>query len=381
MKQYILYLAAGLSLAACAPKETTIQVSNELNIDRNEELVQAQVETFNQHILVDANGKEVPYQIVQDGIVFQANVAASATNVYTWKVGTPTAMPEAKTTAFFLGDRRKDDFAWENDKAGYRMYGPALLPENPSSGVDLWLKHTPALTCNAMYKQEEAGKPYHIDYGLGIDSYKVGHAAGCGGVAIVANNEIWPGGPYKNYEILQEGPLQTIFKLTYDSVQVADQVLCEELIITVNAGAQVNKAQVTFTGADVPDMQVGGAIFLHDSIDNLVEGNEEGIGYLAYCENATSDKGIYKIHESQGIDANTLDFGRNYVAVLMDHAEAAPQLDITKACIKQYKVGDTFTYYFGGGWSKRDYKTDNEWIEATRQTALCIAHPLQVTVK
>ena len=35
---------------------------------------------------------------------------------------------------------RKDDFAWENEYAAFRMYGPALRPENPSNGVDLWLK-------------------------------------------------------------------------------------------------------------------------------------------------------------------------------------------------------------------------------------------------
>ena len=26
---------------------------------------------------------------------------------------------------------RKDDFAWENEYAAFRMYGPALKPENP----------------------------------------------------------------------------------------------------------------------------------------------------------------------------------------------------------------------------------------------------------
>ncbi len=384
MKKYLFYLAAGLSLAACSPKNVTIEVQNPCDFARHGELVEVKIPNDIARLgkIVDANGAEVPYQLISDGrILFQADVEANATATYQLFPEEPASPVEPLTTAFFLGDRRKDDFAWENDKAGYRMYGPALLPENPSSGVDLWLKHSASLTADAMYKQEEGGKPYHIDYGLGIDSYKVGHAAGCGGVAIIANNEIWPGGPFKTYEILQEGPLQTIFRLTYDSVQVADQVLGEVITITVNAGSQVNKAEVTFTGAEVPGMQVGGAIFLHDEIDNLVEGKEAGIYYLAYCENATSDKGIYKIHESQGIDASTLDFGRNYVAVLMADAEEAPQIGITKTCVKNYKIGDTFTYYFGGGWSKRDYKTDAEWIEATRQTAQALSAPLTVFVR
>ena len=45
---------------------------------------------------------------------------------------------------------RKDDFAWENEYAAFRLYGPALKPENPSNGVDLWLKNSPALVIDTM---------------------------------------------------------------------------------------------------------------------------------------------------------------------------------------------------------------------------------------
>ena len=252
MKQSILYIAAGLCLAACSSPQPTIEVSNSLDIERQGEIVSAQVDLSKPHILRDAQGNEVPYQVVDSqSILFQANVPASGKSVYTWTEGTPAEV-EPLTTAFFLGDRRKDDFCWENDKAAYRMYGPALLPENPSSGVDLWLKHSSKLTADAMYKQEEnEGKPYHIDYGLGIDSYKVGHAAGCGGLAIVVDGKVWPGGPFARWEILQEGPLQTIFQLSYDSVQIGDKVLTETIKITVNAGADMNKAEVVLNGDSI----------------------------------------------------------------------------------------------------------------------------------
>ena len=383
MRNLFLYMVAGVTLAACHSNPVTFEVQNPSDFERVEELVEVQLPNDAAKLgkLVDSKGQEVPYQLTADGrLLFQATVPAQGTVSYQMLADQPASSVTPKTAAFFLGDRRKDDFAWENDKAAYRMYGPALLPENPSSGVDLWLKHSSELTADAMYKQEEAGKPYHIDYGLGIDSYKVGHAAGCGGVAILANNEIWPGGPFKTYEILQEGPLQTVFRLTYDSVQVAGQVQNEVITVTVNAGSQVNKAEVQFTGTDVPGMQTGGAVFLHDEVDNLADGQEAGFGYLAYCENATSDKGIYRIHQEQGIDANTLDFGRNYVAILM--AGAKPCLvGNTATIVNDYKMGDTFTYYFGGGWSKRDFKTDEEWIEATRKTAQALSCPLTVTVK
>lgn len=371
-------MAAGLSLAACSTKSQTIEVSNKLDLSRDGELVAAQVDLSKPHILQDAQGKEVAYQIVDNKILFQANVPAEGTATYTWIEGTPSEV-EPLTTAFFLGDRRKDDFAWENDKAAYRMYGPALLKENPSSGVDLWLKHSSQLTADAMYKQEEGGKPYHIDYGLGIDSYKVGHAAGCGGLAIVSNGEIWPGGPFAKYEILQQGALQTIFRLSYDSVQVGDKILTEEITIIVNAGANMNKAEVILKGEDLDDLSLGGAIFLHDSIQNLEVYPE--VGTIVYCETANSDKGIYKLHASKGIDATTLDFGRNYCAVYVPGAETFEQYAGSQVATRPYKLGDTLTYYFGGAWSKRDYPTDDDWKSAINFDVQCISDPLTVVVK
>lgn len=386
MKQFVYMAAAGLCLAACSPKAVNIEVVNPLDFGRSHELVKASLPTDKPHILKDAEGMEIAYQVVEDGILFLADAPANGSSKYQWIEGTPAPV-EPRTSAFFLGNRRKDDFAWENEYAAYRMYGPALLPENPSSGVDLWLKHSSQLTADAMYKQEEGGKPYHVDYGLGIDSYKVGHAAGCGGVAIVTDNEaIWPGGPFKTWEILQEGPLQTIFRLTYDSVQVKDKVLQEVITITVNAGSQVNKAEVTFTGESVENMEVGGAIFLHDAGEEQTRyafgGN--GIKGFALAEPATSDKGIYGVHKQMGIDATTLDFGRNYCLILLsgnDEDLHACNVAQTYTLIKPYQMGDTFTYFFGGGWSKREYPTDEAWNLAAEQTAKALQNPLEVFIK
>ena len=378
-KNFILYLAAGLGLAACSPKGQTIEVNNTLNVERNAELVAVQIETNRPHILRDAQGNEVAYQIKDNGIIFLANVPANGTAAYTWTEGTPAEV-KPLTSAFFLGNRRKDDFCWENDKAAYRMYGPALLKENPSSGVDLWLKHSSDLTADAMYTQEEKeGKPYHIDYGLGIDSYKVGHAAGCGGLAIVSNGEIWPGGPFARYEILQEGPLQCIFKLSYDSVQIGDKKLTEEITITVNAGANMNKAEVVLNGDAIDDLRLGGAVFLHDSVQHL-EVNAHN-AFFTYCESANSDKGIYNVHQQKGIDATQLDFGRNYCAVYVPGVDEFAKYGNTEAATRPYKVGETLTYYFGGAWSKRDYATDEDWHRAIGQDVFCIESPLTVVVK
>jgi len=46
-----------------------------------------------------------------------------------------------------------------------------------------------------------------------------------------------------------------------------------------------------------------------------------------------------------------------------------------------YKVGNTFTYYFGGGWSKWLYPTDNDWFKGITRFAEANRNPLKVSVK
>ncbi|MBP6356583.1 MAG: DUF4861 family protein, partial [Paludibacter sp.] len=46
-----------------------------------------------------------------------------------------------------------------------------------------------------------------------------------------------------------------------------------------------------------------------------------------------------------------------------------------------YTVGDEFTYYFGGGWSKWGYANDNEWFKAMETFTENVKHPLKVSVK
>ena len=117
---------------------------------------------------------------------------------------------------------RKDDFAWENEYAAFRMYGPALLPENPSNGIDLWLKNSPALVIDTMYGRElKDHRPYHINYDGNLDCYKVAHTCGAGGLVVLTadgegtNGEgyrTWIGGPYDRWEILEQKPDRFVFR-------------------------------------------------------------------------------------------------------------------------------------------------------------------------
>lgn len=260
---------------------------------------------------------------------------------------------------------RKDDFAWENEYAAFRMYGPALRPENPSNGVDLWLKKSPELVVDSFYYREYVlGKPYHINYGKGLDCYKVGHTAGCGGLVVIAadkfENRLYVGGAYDRWEILEQTPDKFIFKLEYDSLEVNGNKLQESITITAEAGKMLNRADVVLRGECKEELWVGGGIYLHDTIDNFYTCDHCGIA--AYAEDALSDKTAAEMN-------NFVPQGRSYIAVVTPHGGWQDIFDGTLFSVQPYELGDTLTYYFGACWSEwsngeESFPTDESWFDA-----------------
>lgn len=243
---------------------------------------------------------------------------------------------------------RKDDFAWENEYAAFRMYGPALRPENPSNGVDLWLKASPELVVDSFYYREHVlGLPYHINYGKGLDCYKVGHTCGAGGLVVLADNKTYVGGPYDRWEIVEQSPEKFVFRLEYDSLQVGEKVLQESITITAEAGTAMNKAEVVLKGEYDGELLVGGGIYMHDTIDHFEV--YESLGTVFYEEDALSDKTAAQMnYEYNGSTSQ----GRIYITVQVPEATVTDLQDGNLIAVKPYQLGDTLTYYFGATWSE-----------------------------
>jgi hypothetical protein len=243
---------------------------------------------------------------------------------------------------------RKDDFAWENEYAAFRMYGPALRPENPSNGVDLWLKASPELVVDSFYYREHVlGLPYHINYGKGLDCYKVGHTCGAGGLIVLAEDQTWIGGAYDRWEILEQTSDKFVFKLEYDSLLVAGQILHESITITAEAGEPLNKAQVVLTGAYEGELLVGGGIYMHDTIDHFEV--YEDLGTVFYEEDALSDKTAAQMNYAYNGSTSQ---GRIYLTVRTPDATVTDIQDGNLIAVKEYQLGDTLTYFFGATWSE-----------------------------
>ena len=287
-----------------------------------------------------------------------------------------SCQPEVQRVYGRYVPERKDDFAWENEYAAFRMYGPALRPENPSNGVDLWLKSSSELVVDSFYYREHVlGLPYHINYGKGLDCYKVGHTAGCGGLVVVCDSQTYVGGAYDRWEIIEQTNDKLVFRLEYDSLLVGNQVLQESITITAQAGQLFNKAEVVLTSASNYQFEspllVGGGIYMHDTIDNYIVCDKCGL--VSYAEDALSDKNAAKMnYEHNGSTTQ----GRSYVAVITPGASQQGIVDGNLVSLKPYTLGDTLVYYFGAGWSnwynednKPAFATDEAWFEAIKTIA------------
>lgn len=373
MKKNLLFIFLALVFISCSKeKEIEIQVNNDAGFDRTEEIVEIAWSTIDtlttsSVIVLDENGIEIPSQIIYHGkaspqsLIFAVTIPANSQKTYTIKEGIPGSYP-LKTFGRAIPER-KDDFAWENDRVVYRIYGPALANENPSNGYDMWLKKTDKMIIDQFYKDDlENGKSYHVDHGEGLDCYKVGHTLGAGAIAPFADNKIWVEDHYTTVKVLDSGVLRTCFEVSYNQVAFGDLTLSKKLLVTLDAGSQFNKAEVSYDG-DFESIKLAAGIFLHSEPGDITIAPD--LNYISYAENVISEAGVPA--------------GRSYIALIFpNRASETFQDEEHIAGILNYKKGETSTYYFGSGWNQWGFENDDSWIREINSTIEKLKNPVRI---
>lgn len=166
-------------------------------------------------------------------------------------------LPGPSTQARFVPER-SDDFAWENDLIAFRAYGPALRDGAENSGIDAWLKRVTYPIIDKWYRLSlEEGISYHEDHGEGLDNYKVGSSAGCGGTAIWINGKREPLETFTRWEIHEETRERTRFTLYYER-KIDGSVFGEAKTISIELGQRLFQVESFFTkdGEPANDLQV-----------------------------------------------------------------------------------------------------------------------------
>ena len=403
MKKVLLSFALGLLTISAAAQEVTVQVKNNTRQQR-QELVEIDAQTVYNKLgvaagrnfkVINAVRQEVSYQITYDGkILIDASVRPQGTATYTIVKGKPRDVK-----VFVCGRQypeRVDDIAWENDRGAYRLYGPALQRNNERAfGNDVWVKNTPDLEVEKRYKVEldnhpaieklkkqgkmeeaqamEEATTYHFDHGYGLDCYKVGPSLGCGAPALMNGDEIIFPYCYKDYQILDNGPLRFTVSLTYHPTSYQGQQLTEHRVLSLDKGSNFNRQTVWYEGA-TKSIDVASGVVIHNEDTQSVFIGKDFVQYADPTDNPNGQNfQIYVgvIFPDGATETRQIE-NEGHANGIFGHA----------LCIKRgLQPGQKLTYYWGSAWSKFDCRTQDEWQLRLDNQKQALAQPLIVEVK
>jgi hypothetical protein len=316
-------------------------------------------------ILVNSEGKQLPWQIVtagtdQKSVIFPVSLKAGETQTFTFKEGEPERFEPLVYGR--LVPERKDDFAWENNRTAFRLYGPALKATGEiSNGMDFWAKRTEALIIDKWYRDDLAGiASYHEDHGEGLDFYKVGRSLGLGMTAPVDHDTLCLGDNFVTAEVIDNGPLRLTFKLTYEPYPAGGKSVTEQRIISLDAYSLFNKVTNIFE-TEGEELTLATAIVM-DPTKTAITFQDRGI--IAY--------------ETPGNEAN----GTIYTAAIHPAGfESVTVMEGHFAGLNRYRPGEAYTYFAGGGWSKAGFDSFDDWTQFVKTEKEKIDHPLRVTIQ
>ena len=352
------------------------------------------IEGGRQFIVYDVAGLEVPYQLSADGkVLIEAGVGPKGKQTFTIRRGTPKTY---KTVCWGrLYPERKDDFAWENDRGAYRVYGPALQKTGEKSyGTDVWSKNTPELVLDQRYWIEDVVmmpaveklrkenrqrgdslyrlNSYHHDHGRGSDLYRVGATLGCGTPALLVDDKLVYPYCFQDYQVLESGPLRFSVQLDYPTVQVNGDSLTEHRIITLDKGSNFNKMTVWYDGFTMP-VEFATGVAIHQEDRNSVVLARDFVHYADPTDNVPVNNCqlfVATLFPNGITETRVKEFGK-VVDGCVGHALG----------ILDNYGGMPYTYYFGSAWSKADVRTQVEWQQRIDWTMRNLRQPLSVEVK
>ena len=387
------------------------------------------------YIVKNKRGQQIGSQITHDGfLLIDASVRPHGSATYYVSIGKPYQQKVWTTGALYK--IRKDDIAWENDRCAYRVYGPSLQKTGERSfGTDIWVKNTPDTVVyeryvkdrngnikgdkidakiKALLKQEKTLKSqakneknktkaakleaqlktiqahrkslqtesnevdiltsFHLDHGNGLDPYRVGATLGLGAPSLmVGKNQILPY-CYKDYRILDNGPLRFTVELTYNPSTVGNMKnVVEHRIISLDKGSNFNKMTVWYDGLTTPtDFATGFPIHEEDT-----ESKTFAKDYVSYADptdniEVNNSQVFVGVLFPEGID-NTY-----YQLFDKKHDGAIGHALGLKRGLKNQQQ---YSYYFGAAWSKYDVKSYAEWQIRIKDFQDAQKSPLRVEVK
>lgn len=428
----LMMLLASAGSNYCHAQQATIVVSNPTSTPRTElislnmsevkaKLGNATHKKGAAYIVKNKQGQQIGSQITHDGLLLiDASVRPHGSATYYVSIGKPYQQKVYATGALYK--IRKDDIAWENDRCAYRVYGPALQKTGERSfGTDIWVKNTPDTVVyeryvkdmngnikgdkidakvRALKKQEKVEKntakaaalakqikalqaesretdiltSFHLDHGNGLDPYRVGATLGLGAPSLmVGKNQVLPY-CYKDYRILDNGPLRFTVELTYNPSTVGDMKnVVEHRIISLDKGSNFNKMIVWYDGLTIPtDFATGVPIHEEDT-----ETKTFAKDYVSYADPTDN----VEVNNSQVYVGILFPKGIDHTYYQLFDKKHDGATGHALGLKRGLKNGEKYSYYFGAAWSKYDVRSYAEWQIRIKDYLDALKNPLQVEIK
>jgi len=288
----------------------------------------------------------------------QVDVKAKSKLLLLIQKGKPEAFA-IKTYARYIPER-KDDFAWENDKIAFRAYGKALEHTNEDAyGLDVWVKRTDRMVLNERYKRNE----YHIDHGDGMDYYHVGYSLGAGNMAPYVNDSIYYSANYRQWKVLDNGPLRSTFQLTYESWNAGGINVKVTKTISLDAGSQLNKIENVYSFDSEKPLPVVVGIIKRPEAGNITLNEQQGI--MTYWEPAHGQDGTTGIGSLLTTPVSNMMVTKKQILAKTEVKNNVP-----------------IVYYTGAAWDKAGQITDaKQWQNYLNNFYQQISEPLIVSIK
>ena len=381
--------AIGCMISNVVYSQKIIEVNNTLGFSRKE-IVAVPVSQLRSFLdknkeaylsIKDAAGTPVLIQWIDndgdgnnDELLFQANVEGYQKAVYTIVANSADPLPKSEISTFSrLVPERVDDYAWENDKVAFRMYGPkgqqealqGVKSSTLSSGVDIWLKRTRLPVINKWYKGYLTDSMYyHKDTrGEGYDPYHVGNSRGTGGIGMWIDGKLQVSQNFVTARTIAEGPLRTVFELTYHPW--SEFGVKETKRISLDLGSNFSRFESGFESEkQVPNYAIGISLHKNEGEATLNDKN----GYYLHWEkidDAFVGEGII-------IDPRIVE---KSIAFRSDVPDESNLYVITQP-------QDKLVYYAGFAWQKSgDIQTRQDWENMLKKQSQIIKNPLLIKIK
>ena len=316
--------------------------------------------------------QEVVYQLTYDGkLLLDASVRPHGTATYRIERGRPADQPAVAYGRMY--PERLDDITWENDFGMYRLYGPALQRRGERAyGNDVWVKNTPDLQTETRYWIHPAVS-FHEDHGRGLDCYKVGPSLGCGTPALMEGDALVFPYCYRDYELLDNGPLRFTVSLAYGPTEHQGDSLTEHRLLSLDKGSSFNRQTVWYEGATRPVDITSGVVIHNEDTRSVVTAAD----CVLYADPTDNPQG----NNSQIFVGVLFPDGATEVKQV-EHAGHKDGIHGHALCIRRgVQPGERLTYYWGSSWSKYDCRTLSEWQQRTTTFRQSLRQPLVVEIK